>query len=172
MREISKLEREKTRGAVRFPRELLSVLREAQKLREEREGLSSAEFAARRRGLEVRLDALIAEGRHFTDPDNARLAKRLRKQRKHLLTFLDVEGVEPTNNRAERALRPAVIVRKTGGCNRTARGARTHAVLASLLVTTKQHGIASVSYLREVLLAKEGKLPLPFERSPPVAQPA
>ncbi len=172
LREISKLEREKTRGAVRFPRELLSVLREAQKLREEREGLSSAEFAARRRGLEVRLDALIAEGRHFTDPDNARLAKRLRKQRKHLLTFLDVEGVEPTNNRAERALRPAVIVRKTGGCNRTARGARTHAVLASLLVTTKQHGIASVSYLRGVLLTKEGKLPLPFERSPPVAQPA
>jgi len=28
-----------------------------------------------------------------------------------------------------------------------------------------------VSYLRGVLLTKEGKLPLPFERSPPVAQP-
>jgi transposase len=171
LREISKLEREKTRGAVRFPRELLAVLREAQKLREERGKLTPEAFAARRRELEERLDALIADGRHFTDPDNARLAKRLRKQRKHLLTFLDVEGVEPTNNRAERALRPAVVVRKVGGCNRTARGARTHAVLASLLATAKQHGRNPVEYLVELKLSGEGRVPLPFERSPPVAQP-
>jgi transposase len=156
---------------VRFPRELLAVLREAQKLREERGKLTPEAFAARRRELEERLDALIAEGRRFSDPDNARLAKRLRKQRKHLLTFLDVEGVEPTNNRAERALRPAVVVRKTGGCNRTARGARTHAVLASLLATAKQHGRNPVEYLVELKLSGEGRVPLPFERSPPVAQP-
>ncbi|MBC7098249.1 transposase [Candidatus Bipolaricaulota bacterium] len=61
---------------------------------------------------------MISEGRQFTDPDNARLAKRLRKQREHLLTFLDIEGVEPTNNRAERALRPAVVVRKTGAATK------------------------------------------------------
>ncbi|MFN3476792.1 MAG: transposase [Candidatus Methylomirabilales bacterium] len=61
------------------------------------------------------MDALIAEGRRFADPDNARWAKRLRKQRRHLLRFLQVEGVEATNTRAERALRPAVMVRKTGG---------------------------------------------------------
>ena len=122
--------------------------------------------------MEERLDRLIAEGRKFTDPDNARLARRLRKQREHLLTFLDREGVEPTNNRAERALRPAVIVRKTGGCNRVPRGARTHAVLASILATAKQQGKAPLMYLKEVLLAQEGQLPLPFERAPPVAQPA
>ena len=61
---------------------------------------------------------MIAEGRKITDPDNARLAKRLRKQRKNLSTFLELEGVEATNNRAERALRPAVVVRKTGGDSR------------------------------------------------------
>jgi len=114
LRELSKLSREKTRGAVRFPRELLAVLREALKLREKRGELTPEAFAARRRELEERLDALIAEGRRITDPDNARLAKRLRKQRKHLLTFLDIEGVEPTNNRAERALRPAVVVARRG----------------------------------------------------------
>lgn len=102
----------------------------------------------------VKLDTLIAEGRRFSDPDNARLAKRLRKQRKHLFTFLEVEGVEATNNRAERALRPAVIVRKTGGCNRTPAGAQTHAVLASLLVpalrvlvTLKQAGTGGAGLL-------------------------
>jgi len=102
----------------------------------------------------------------------ARLARRLRKQRKNLFTFLEREGVEATNNRAELALWPAVIVRKTGGCNRTPRGARTHAVLASLLTTAKQQGRAPVEYLVEVKLAREGQALLPFERSPPVAQPA
>src|SRR5690606_35088654 len=76
-----------------------------------------------------------SEERHFTDPDNARLAHRLRKQRAHRFTFLYLDGVEPTNNRAERMLRPAVLTRKTGGCNRSPPGARIHEVLASLLVT-------------------------------------
>jgi hypothetical protein len=66
-----------------------------------------------------KLDARIAEKRRFTDRDNERFARRLRKRRRHLLRFLRVEGVEATNNRAERALRPAVLVRKTGGCNKT-----------------------------------------------------
>jgi len=148
LRELSKLSWEKTRGAVRFPRELLAVLREASKLREEKPWLGEAEFRARLLVLEEGLDALIVEGRRFTDPDNARLAKRLRK---HLLTFLELEEVEATNNRAERALRPAVIVRKTGGCNRGERGARTHAVLASLLVTARQQGLNPVNYLAHVL---------------------
>ena len=63
-------------------------------------------------------DARIAEKRRFTDRDNARFARRLRKQRQHLLRFFRVEGVEATNNRAERALRPAVLVRKTGAVTR------------------------------------------------------
>lgn len=167
LRELSKLEREKKRGAVRFPRALLAVLREALELREEGASLDRESFAARRRGLEEQLDALIAERRQFSDPDNARLAKRLRKQRQHLFTFLEVEEVEATNNRAERALRPAVVVRKMGGCNRTTRGARTHAVLATLLVTAKQQGQDPLAYLVKVLTAR-GKLPsLALQRSPP-----
>ncbi len=153
LRELAKLRREKTRGAVRFPRELAQVLREALALRDERPQLEAAAFAARVQQLEAKLDALIAEGRRFTDRDNERFAKRLRKQRRHLLTFLRVEGVEATNNRAERALRPAVIVRKTGGCNKTPRGARTHAVLASVLATLKQQGRGALDYLTSVLTA-------------------
>ena len=55
----------------------------------------------------------------MTDRDNVRFVKRLRKHRPHLLRFLYVEGLEATNNQAERQLRPAVITRKTAGCNRT-----------------------------------------------------
>lgn len=153
LRELGKLAREKCGGAVRFPRELTGLLREALALRVEREKLGAPVFATRVRELEERLDGLIGEGRRFTDPDNARLYKRLRKQRPHLLRFLYHEEVEATNNRAERALRPAVIVRKTGGCNKTRRGARTHAILASLLQTLKQQGKLALDYLTVLLTA-------------------
>lgn len=169
LRELAKLAREKSRGAVRFPRALLGVLREALQLREEKPQLSGREFRGRCRALEERLDALIDEGRQFSDPDNARMAKRLRKQRKHLFTFLKREGVEATNNRAERALRPAVLVRKTGGCNRTERGAETHAILASLLVTAKQQGGDPLEALSRVLTDQGKQLSLQL-RSPPAIE--
>ena len=154
LRELAKLAWEKSRGAVRFPRELAQVLREALALRDEQPKLDRPTFEVRLQHLEAKLDVLIAESRRFTDPDNARWAKRLRKQRRHLLRFLQVEGVEATNNRAERALRPAVIIRKTGGCNKTQRGARTHAILASVLQTLKQQGREALDYLTSVLTAQ------------------
>ena len=40
----------------------------------------------------------------------------------YLFTFLYVDAVAPTNNAAERELRPAVIIRKTNGCNRSPKG--------------------------------------------------
>jgi len=47
------------------------------------------------------------------------LAKRALKYVHELFTFIRVPGVEPTNNVAERALRPAVRQRKIWGCFRT-----------------------------------------------------
>ena len=152
---------------MRFPRALLAVLREALELGKQQATLDRETFVTRRQEMEGRLDVLIAEKRRFSDPDNARLANRLRKQRQHLFTFLDVEEVEATNNRAERAIRPAVVLRKMGGCNRTPRGSRTHAVLASLLVTAKQQGQRPLDYLVEVLTARSKVPLLPLQRSPP-----
>lgn len=167
LREFAKLETEKTRGAVRFPQALLSVLRDALALREEKSQLSQVAFQDRVQELEQRLDAQIDAGRQFSDPDNARLAKRLRKQRAHLFTFLTTEGVEATNNRAERALRPAVITRKTGGCNRQPSGAKTHEILASLLVTVKQQGGNPLEAMIRVLTGQGKQLAFQLQRPPP-----
>jgi hypothetical protein len=152
---LGRLQREKKRGAVRFPRELAWLLREALAWREEKGRREPDRFEARLQELEARLDARIAEKRRFTDRDNARFARRLRKRRRHLLRFLRVEGVEATDNRAERALRPAVLVR-----NKTRRGARTHAVLASLLPTLRQPGRETLAYLISVLTAPARLPPL------------
>jgi transposase len=65
---------------------------------------------------------------------------RLFKQRDHLFTFLDHPQVEATNNLAERQLRPAVIARKVSCGNKTASGARSWEILASLAATCAQRG--------------------------------
>jgi len=72
------------------------------------------------------------------DPDEERVANRVRKHTESLFTLLDHPGVEATNNRAERALRPAVIARKLSCGNKTARGKRTWEILASFAATCHQ----------------------------------
>jgi transposase len=73
-------------------------------------------------------------------PAHRRLTKHLRHEQPHLFTFLHCPGLEATNNAAERALRPAVIARKTWGGNRTHKGARTQQILTSILRTCRQQG--------------------------------
>ena len=114
-------------------------------------------FAQQADALEARLDRLIDARRRFSDPDNLRFANRLRKHRPHLLRFLYVDGLDATNNQAERMLRPAVITRKTAGCNRTDPGAEAHAILSSVLATCRQRAIPILDYL--IKLQRFGEAP-------------
>lgn len=138
LRSCREIEALKSRGAVRFSRQVARLLRAAMKLKERRGAMTAHGYWVACGRLEAALDRLLQA--RLTDPDNARLAKRLQKHRHQLLTFLYHEAVEPTNNRAERALRPAVIVRKLSAGNRTERGAKTHAILASVIQTCRQRG--------------------------------
>lgn len=150
LKDLSALNESKTGGAVRFAREVTAVLRAALQLRDQQPCLLAADFTAQAADLEARLDALIDTRRQLTDADNVRFAKRLRKHRAHLLRFLYVDGLDATNNQAERMLRPAVITRKTGGCNRTEGGAETHSILTSVLVTCRQQGFSLLDALIQI----------------------
>jgi len=135
--------------------ELTALLHAAMMLDRMRGDLSPPEFLRIRQNLDQQADALILPSR--TDPDEERVANRLRKRRQWLFTFLDHPGVEATNNRAERALRPAVIARKLSCGNKTERGKRTWEILASLAATCHQRGQNLVELLRPNLI-----LPNPF----------
>lgn len=150
LKDLSELNESKTAGAVRFARDVTTVLRAALTLRDHKPTLAPADFAAQAAQLEAQLDALIDTRRQLTDADNLRFAKRLRKHRPHLLRFLYVNGLDATNNQAERMLRPAVITRKTGGCNRTEGGAQTHSILASVLTTCRQQGFSILDALVKI----------------------
>jgi transposase len=112
-------------AAVRFPRAVKGLLEQSLKLRDRYQQGEISEHglwtAAGR--IQAQLGRLL--DRNWRTEANRRLAKHLRHQEPQLFTFLHCPGVEATNNRAERALRPAVIARKVWGGNRTANGART-----------------------------------------------
>jgi transposase len=126
------------------------LLHQAMELHRQQEALSTRQRAARRRGLQVAAQALLEEPR--SDPAEERLRLRLYKQRDHLFTFLQRDGVYPTNNLAERKLRPAVIARKLSCGHRTPHGAHTWATLASLVRTCARRGQAFPSFALPALL--------------------
>jgi transposase len=156
LKTCGEVERSKTRGAVRFSRRVAALLRKAMALKRRRGTIGDHGYAVLRGKIHAGLDRLLAGA--YTDPDNARLAKRLRKQREHLLRFLGHDGVDATNNLAEREVRPAVIARKLSAGNRTEAGAETHAVLASVLRTCRRQGVDILGALGTLLRHGPGHL--------------
>jgi transposase len=65
----------------------------------------------------------------------------------HLWTFVRVEGVEPTNNDSERALRHGVIYRKTSGGTDSEAGSRFVERMLSVVATCRQQNINVLDYL-------------------------
>jgi len=106
--------------------------------------------------LETKLDRLLA--RRQRDRANQRLAKHLRHERPYLFTFLYCPGLEATNNVAERVMRILVMIRKNWGGNRTEKGARTQAVLTSILCTAKQQDKDLFPLIVDLLRSTEPKL--------------
>jgi hypothetical protein len=96
--------------------------------------------------LKLAADALLGTVR-VDKPEEESVRERIAKQRDHLFVFLEKPGVEPTNNLAERQLRPAVIARKISCGQRSWAGASAWQVLASLAASAKQTG---ESFLEQV----------------------
>lgn len=161
LNELKEMKENKSGRALHFARLVTVILREAIALKAQKANLDLFTFFQRAQSLESRLDVLIAPQRRLSDRDGATGAtKRLRKHRPHLLRFLYVDELDATNNLAERMLRPAVITRKTNGCNRTRTGAEAHAILSSVLVTCRQHTTPILDYL--VQLQQYGGSPSPL----------
>lgn len=88
--------------------------------------------------IRKRIGELLEQG-SYTDPSlkAVRFCKNLLKYFEALWTFLEVEGIEPTNNHAERNLRPLVIWRKSYFGTRSDCGSEYVARTASINMTCK-----------------------------------
>ena len=117
--------------------------------------------------LEARLTTLLAP-RMLPDPDNQRLLDELGRHhaRGNLLRYLHDPRIEPTNNRAERALRPAVIARKVSQCSKNDRGAETFAAFASVTRTLARRGGSLVDSLEHLFRSQPTAHPPPAPAPP------
>jgi len=125
--------------------ELSAMLRAAVALQRQKAELSPQTFLTLRQSLQHKALALLEPPR--SEPSEEAVRNRLNKQRDHLFTFLDHDGVDATNNLAERQLRPAVIARKISCGNKTPKGASTWQILASLAATCAQRATSFVDAL-------------------------
>jgi transposase len=78
-----------------------------------------------------------------------------------LWTFAQHEGVEPTNNAVERALRPAVLKRKRSFGSYSEAGCRFVERLLSVTQTLRLRQRCVLDYLVEALVAHRHGLPAP-----------
>lgn len=72
----------------------------------------------------------------------------------HLWTFVRVEGVEPTNNDAERALRHGVIYRKTSGGTESEAGSRFVERMLTVVATCRQQEVNVLDFLTRCYQAR------------------
>jgi transposase len=128
------------------------LVREMLRLKRRRRRLKAAAYWHQVALLEKRLEQLGQP--LWNDADADRLSKRLRKYRTKLTTFLHKAQVQGTNNAAERALRPAVVMRKITGGSRSAEGARAWAIVASVMRTAEQQGRDVLETIKTLLRAE------------------
>ena len=88
-------------------------------------------------------------------------AKNLLTRWPALWTFTHSDGVEPTNNHAERGLRGAVIYRKLSLGSQSEQGERTIERLLSASVTCRLQRRSLFAYLAQVLTAHARGDPIP-----------
>lgn len=139
IRNAKAVEESKTGRARQFSQRLKELLQQALALSANKNKLKAADYSKQAEQLKDELTFHLRD-RLLTDEDNQRLLDGVGAQhdRARVLPFLTEDGVEPTNNRAERDLRPAVIARKVSHCSRNERGARAFEAFTSVLQTIRK----------------------------------
>ena len=138
-------------GAVHFPRQVIGLFTEAigRRQRYQRGEVSLETMAGQRDEFDARLMDLIVPRR--VNPAYTRLSDHLWNHFDEWFVFLSDAAAETTNNRAERAVRPAVVNRKVWGGNRTWVGAKAQAILMSVLRTCHQRSLHGLNFLSRLL---------------------
>jgi len=98
-------------------------------------------------------DKLIKLSRQETDDKHLRtLLKRCHKYAGELVVCIKYPYVSPDNNKAERAIRPAVVMRKISGSSRSKQGAFTHGVNLSVIETLRKQKNQLLPAMEELVL--------------------
>jgi transposase len=173
---LSAQELAKTASAKRFCRDALALQRQLFRLWHRFHGdphtrgapLTRQELVAKAFPIEKKFFALGERYVNAANTDVGNLARALFVHHQHFFTFVHEEGVEPTNNAAERALRTAVQWRKIMFGNRSAAGECAVARLLTVTRTCQLQQLNALVYLTAAIRCHRRRqavaslLPKPF----------
>jgi transposase len=127
----------------------------------QRNEMDFAQLKKQMQPVEDRVEQLLGQGSQASCKKTARQCALLHKQREGLWTFVRSEGIEPTNNEAERQVRHGVMLRKISGGSQSERGSRYLERTLTVTASLRKRGGDVLAFLQAAL---EAKLPA---RAPP-----
>lgn len=123
--------------------------------------LSRAQFKRRVQPIRKEIDSLLLRGTYTIAGRAHATCEELTAHRDRLWAFIEHEGVEPTNNAAERALRQAVIWRKLSFGTQSEAGSRFVETMLSVVETCRQQNHSPFAFLVAALTAHYSRSPAP-----------
>lgn len=103
----------------------------------------------------------LEENLKSSSKEVSKLCHQLLEKWNSLFTFIYHEGVEPTNNLAERSIRPGVQSRKISYCTRSENGQHLRARLLTVSQTCRMQTRNSLEFYRAAIQAHRYNLPTP-----------
>ena len=116
--------------------------------------LRRADFAQAMAPIQAPVGALLRDGAGLEHAKTRHACQNILKLEAALWTFVTQEGVEPTNNAAERALRRAVLWRRRSFGTQSAAGSQFVARLLTVVTTLRQQQRDVLDYLTEACVAQ------------------
>ena len=138
------------RSIMTFYLKLRRIIRDGEKLQAARDRLSELVFQRRLKALEQRLEALLA----WKNPNDTlkKVIKKVRRQKPHILTFIQHDGAPHHNNYGEYIIKKGVVKRKISGGSMSAEGARAYACIQSVAMTCQLRDISFHRFLKASLV--------------------
>lgn len=115
--------------------------------------LSRADFQTAMQPIQIAVGDLLREGAALACDKTRHTCANLLKLEVALWTFVRIEGVEPTNNSAERGLRRAVLWRRRSFGTQSADGSRFVERVLTAVTTLRQQNRDVLDYLTEACAA-------------------
>jgi hypothetical protein len=123
--------------------------------------LTRRSWLRRMQPIRQEIDALLLRGAYSDSGRLRDMCGPLYDRRHHLWTFLEVEGIEPTNNASERALRHAIIWRKLSVGTQSAAGSRFTETMLTTIETCRQQNRNIFDFVTQAVAAKPAPSLLP-----------
>jgi transposase len=123
--------------------------------------LERSTFQRRMRKVERKVGQLLRQAQACGEKKTAGMARQILRLEKCLWVFVEVPGVEPTNNYGERTIRQGVIYRKISFGTRSEQGSRFIERILTVVTTLKQQKRNPLEFLTQALSAYRRGLPPP-----------